>query len=281
VTPSGGACDYEIHRLVEFCAVHPTLFDRCLRVSRRFVWAIDCANGDFLSQNGGATVPDWLYQSLVWSSDGGINGGPFVGPDGTISQTLPTVPGLTYLLQFSAFMVFPGFEQDGPPYAIRVNLGDQSPIVYPLGGPHWVTETATFTADSSQTVLEFSAVYPALPGLDHVLVTPVSVPETPCTAMIGLGAVMFAAAGFRSKYLIARCSGSAPAPNSKFPFSPVLVCFVGNPVFQKKHRRASSKPSALSENRGCFIQQTCYCFQPESPDAFVARRSRNLGAAAL
>jgi hypothetical protein len=142
-------------------------------------------NGQFNSPDG-MSIPGWSYPGYVWVPGGGADGGPYVGVSQYISQSLPTAPGQDYLLQFSIKPVTPGIGQAGP-YGIGVSWGSQQPVVYQMTtSPGWTMHQLLVTAESANTVLEFTQPYGAWPYLDAVSVVPVPEPSTLVTFCVGI-----------------------------------------------------------------------------------------------
>ena len=147
-------------------------------------------NWNFSSPNG-LSFPGWNYNGFMWAAFNGVGGGSFVGINSYFSQTLATVPGQTYLLQFYTTAAVPGIGQGGP-YGLSVTWDSQSAISYTLTQDtyDWIPEDLEVTASSSQTTLEFDRIYGAIPYLDDVSVVPV--PESGCASLILTGLGVFA-----------------------------------------------------------------------------------------
>jgi hypothetical protein len=193
------------------------------------VWVNNTGVGSDDWQTSGATaIPDWTnvagFANEFWvTSPNGydLSASPgnatafFVDltgqannkPYGGIEQTIATTAGDKYVLSFalgsSTIYNGPGLAAAAlTASATGTSLLASSLFVsVPTSSNGWVTETLSFTADSSATTIEFlgdSSYTSKYTGLDDVSVTGTSAPPSgvPEPASLSLLALGFAAAGF-------------------------------------------------------------------------------------
>jgi hypothetical protein len=150
-------------------------------------------NGAFNSPNG-ISFPGWTYPGFIFNPGNppvpGADGGSYVGVSQYILQSLNTTPGQIYELQFSILAKVPYISQPGP-YGIDVHWGseDLGIIQLPSDSSSWVTEQFSVTADSTQTVLDFTQPYGANPWLDAVSVEPIPEPTTATLLIVGMALI--------------------------------------------------------------------------------------------
>jgi len=135
---------------------------------------------------GGAGI-DWHNSAEMVPEDGqyvvdlNLDGG---GPSdtGTISQSFPTTPGVSYVLTF--YLANPyGHSPNAPLLNVNLNGSDYAfnPQAWSGWANAWVKETITFSANASSTSVTFSSLDGSGywgPVLDNVSATP-AVPGVP------------------------------------------------------------------------------------------------------
>jgi choice-of-anchor C domain-containing protein len=162
------------------------------------------SGGSFYPLFGGSTaIPGWIVGDFglggphgvdlitnYWDASDGVDSVDLSGyAAGSISQTFPTVPGVTYKVTFDM-----SANPDGGPrvYSMSVDAtgnaaatytydtgakGNSSNFYAPNGDMKWETMTYSFTATSASTTLTFSDITPPIipywfgPGLDNVRLT--------------------------------------------------------------------------------------------------------------
>jgi hypothetical protein len=182
------------------------------------VWVNNTGLGsdDWLTA-GATAIPDWTnvpgFANEFWvtsPNDYGLsaspgNGGTFFVdltgqandlPYGGIEQTITTVSGDSYVLQFDLGSSTT-YNSSTHPAGITASATGTSSLaselftLIPTSSNSWTTETLDFTADSSSTTIEFlgdSSITSEYDGLDNVSVTLASsVPEPASWAMMLAG----------------------------------------------------------------------------------------------
>jgi hypothetical protein len=153
-----------------------------------------------LVQNGGFEQGlvdwGWTYNFGVWEGfPDAAEGGNYGQVYGTIYQTLPTVPGQEYQLEFATsgnFNVSSVQVLNALWNGLQVASVSWNPSGHNVNNLGWVWTTVDVTASSSSTLLTFSNPYVGdgsqrIPNIDAISV--VAVPEPSSTVLFGLGGI--------------------------------------------------------------------------------------------
>jgi len=168
------------------------------------IFAGDNNAGDITGWVVSAGRVDWVYQSYRSPKDGSMSvtlDSPYgtISQNGAISQTFTTIPGQSYVVNFSLLY---GYGQDGGGYVDKVDVSLDGSTVHEVlsgNGNTWYDYSATLLANSASSTLTFTwaaSAYWNSPFLDAVTVTAVpGVPDAGSTlgllggafAMLGVG----------------------------------------------------------------------------------------------